>query len=176
MFASYTFDVASGILGAMDGSCLGYRVVCLPPLGEGGVPTPERGLPCEGAVVSHRQVRPLTRPAGYGAVRHGLAVVAGRVGEYNSGVHGPLPPPRIKVPAAMAWALDGSDAAHAPWHAWRCGGAASLQWMGLPVQFLVWWGRWHHQATATYYGDAPESFVVAEEARLPWLPGEGGAS
>ena len=52
----------------------------------------------------------------------------------------------------MAWALSGSNMSHARWHVWRRGGAAAWRWLGLPVHFLAWWGRWHHQATAAYYG------------------------
>ena len=72
---------------------------CLLRVGEAS-PLRQGGLPCEGAAVLHRQVRRAPRPAEFGVVRHGVAAVAGRVGEYGTRVHGPLLPPRIGIPAA----------------------------------------------------------------------------
>ena len=44
--------------------------------------------------------------------------------------------------SVMAAALGGSDNPHAMWHAWRRGGSAARRWMGLPIKWLAWWGRW----------------------------------
>ena len=67
----------------------------------------------------------------------------------------------------MAWALIGGDASQARWHVWEQRGSTTvLRWLG-QVQFLAWWGKWHHQATAAYYGDALESLVVAQRVELP---------
>ena len=74
--------------------------------------------------------------------------------------------------AYMQWvmvaALGGSDNPHARWHAWRRGGSAALRWMGLPIKWLAWWGRWWSETVAVHYADAPDDFVVTSEAVLPW--------
>ena len=68
----------------------------------------------------------------------------------------------------MAAALGGRDNPHARWHAWRRGGSAALRWMGLPIKWLAWWGRWLSETVAVHYADAPDDFVVTSEAVLPW--------
>ena len=70
--------------------------------------------------------------------------------------------------SVMAAALGGSDNPHARWHAWRRGGSAALRWMGLPINWLAWWGRWLSETVAVHYADAPDDFVVTSEAVLPW--------
>ena len=70
--------------------------------------------------------------------------------------------------SVMAAALGGSDNPHARWHAWRRGGSAALRWLGLPIKWLVWWGRWLSETVAVHYADAPDDFVVTTEAVLPW--------
>ena len=68
----------------------------------------------------------------------------------------------------MATALSGCESVHARWHAWRQGGLAALRWLGLPVRWLAWWGRWMSESVAAHYGDAPDTFVVADNVELPW--------
>ena len=70
--------------------------------------------------------------------------------------------------SVMAAALGGSDNPHARWHAWRRGGSAALRWLGLPIKWLAWWGRWLSEMVAVHYADAPDDFVVTSEAVLPW--------
>ena len=70
--------------------------------------------------------------------------------------------------SVMAAALGGSDNPHATWHAWRRGGSAALRWLGLPIKWLAWWGRWLSETVAVHYADAPNDFVVTTEAVLPW--------
>ena len=70
--------------------------------------------------------------------------------------------------SVMAAALGGSDNPHARWHAWRRGGSAALRWIGLPIKWLAWWGRWLSETVAVHYADAPDDFVVTSEAVLPW--------
>ena len=70
--------------------------------------------------------------------------------------------------SVLAAALGGSDNPHARWHAWRRGGSAALRWMGLPIKWLAWWGRWLSETVAVHYADAPDDFVVTPEAFLPW--------
>ena len=72
--------------------------------------------------------------------------------------------------SVMAAALGGSDNPHARWHAWRRGGSAALRWLGLPIKWLAWWGRWLSETVAVHYADAPDDFVVTTEAVLPWPP------
>ena len=73
----------------------------------------------------------------------------------------------------MAGALSGSDTAHARWHAWTRGGSAALRWLGLPVRWLAWWGRWLCESVVAHYGEAPDDFVVDNNVVLPW-PGRAG--
>ena len=67
----------------------------------------------------------------------------------------------------MATTLSGSASAHARWHAWRRGGSAALRWLGLPIRWLAWWGRWMSESVAAHYGDAPNDFIVADNVELP---------
>ena len=53
------------------------------------------------------------------------------------------------------------------------GSSAALRWLGLPVEWLAWWGRWMCESVAAHYGDAPDDFVVADNVELP-LPGTRG--
>ena len=53
------------------------------------------------------------------------------------------------------------------------GGSAALRYLGLPVRWLAWWGRWMSESVAAHYGDAPNDFVVADNVELPW-PGAQG--
>ena len=48
------------------------------------------------------------------------------------------------------------------------GVSAALRWMGLPIKWLAWWGRWLSETVAVHYADAPDDFVVTSEAVLPW--------
>ena len=68
----------------------------------------------------------------------------------------------------MATALNGCESAHARWYVWRRGGSAALRWLGLPVRWLTWWGRWMSVSVAAHYGDASNNFVVADNVELPW--------
>ena len=74
----------------------------------------------------------------------------------------------------MANTLSGCASAHARWHAWRRGGSAALQLLGLPVRWLAWWGRWMCVLVAAHYADAPDAFVMADNVELPWPSAQGG--
>ena len=71
----------------------------------------------------------------------------------------------------MATALSGCESAHTRWHAWRRGGSAALRWLGLPVRWLAWWGRWMSELVAAHC-DAPNDFIVAD-VELPWPSARG---
>ena len=47
-------------------------------------------------------------------------------------------------------------------------------WLGLPVQWLTWWGRWMCESVATHYSDTPDDFVVADNVELPWPGAQAG--
>ena len=74
----------------------------------------------------------------------------------------------------MATALSGCASAHVRWHAWRRGESAALRWLGLPVRWLAWWGRWMSESLAAHYGHAPDDFIVADNVELPWPSARGG--
>ena len=74
----------------------------------------------------------------------------------------------------MAAALSGCESAHLRWHAWRRGRSAALRWLGLPVRWLAWWGRWMSESAAAHYDDAPDDFIVADSVELPWPSAQGG--
>ena len=73
----------------------------------------------------------------------------------------------------MATALSGCESAHARWHAWRRGGSAALRWLGLPVRWLAWWGRWMSDSVAAHYGDATDNFIAADNVKLLWPNARG---
>ena len=73
----------------------------------------------------------------------------------------------------MATALNGCESAHARWHAWRRGGSAALRWLGLPVRWLAWWGRWMSESVVAHYGDTTDDFIVADNVELPWPNARG---
>ena len=82
--------------------------------------------------------------------------------------------PQGYLQMVMATALSGCESAHARWHAWRRGGSAALRWLGLPVRWLAWWGRWMSESVAAHYGDALHDFIVADNVELPWPSLRGG--
>ena len=55
----------------------------------------------------------------------------------------------------------------------EAGRSAALCWLGLPVKWLAWWGRWMSESVAAHYGDTPDDFVVADNVELPWRSAQG---
>lgn len=65
-------------------------------------------------------------------------------------------------------ALAGTELEDHRWHCWRRGGAATLHLYGVPMEIIMWWGRWASRKVAADYCTPPTDFVLSRSRRLPW--------
>ena len=154
---------------AVDRVWDGSPGVHLPTAGGRGCPPLSGGLRVSGLGIPHGKSGPTHRTQMAGEVCPSVARLAGCQGGHVRCRWAQFcPQGPAYMQSVMAAALGGSNNLHARWHAWKRGGSAALRWVGLPIKWLAWWGRWLSDTVAVHYADAPDDFVVTSEAILPW--------